>query len=169
MQMSSEIEELIENEWYIVRYSGEIPEIAYNSAVYFLTGSAKGPGITLTAEQVETLKQAAVARYKEIVLRDLDHANIGKSIYRGVSRSICNYHRFHRFCERQHLDPSDVRICAAAALRNFLEAECWLTGTADAQSAINCTFAELRNYAAELGIAFDPVFAGLRTICRKEE
>ena len=91
----------IENEWYIVRYSGETPEIAYNSAIYYLSRAQDGPRICLDEEQIELLKKAAVDRYAEIVLRDLQHDNCTKSIYRGIGRSIINYRRFCMFCERQ--------------------------------------------------------------------
>lgn len=48
-----------EDEWYIVRYSGEIPEIAFNSAIHYLTRAQDGPHLTLSEEQNHLLKKAA--------------------------------------------------------------------------------------------------------------
>ena len=130
--------EVIENEWFIVRYSGETPEIAYNSAIYYLSRAQDGPRINLDEKQVKTLKEAAVERYLEIVLRDLQHANCSKSIYRGIARSIVNYHRFCMFCERQQLEVDRVKSLAAAALAVFIETEIEELQRIDRPSIINC-------------------------------
>ncbi|GAB6190981.1 hypothetical protein [Desulfocastanea catecholica] len=144
--------EAIENEWYIVRYSGEIPEIAYNSAIYQLTRAQDGPHLDLKEEQIERLKKAAVDRYTEIVLRDLQHANSSKAIYRGIARSIINYRRFCMFCSRQHLQPGGVRNLTAEALLLFLETEIDRLHRGNRPSIINCSYQELQNFAFELGI-----------------
>lgn len=169
MKSSTEdIKELLENEWYVVRYSGEVPEIAYNSAIYFLTRSAKGPKLRLTKEQEMELKLAAVQRYREIVIRDLQLSNLEKPIYRGIARSICNYQRFCNFCSRQAIDPGDVKMTAADALRLFLE------GIADGlqkstwTTELNCTFDELSDYAEELQVEFLEKFLPIRRFCTGE-
>lgn len=163
--MSSEIDELLENEWYIVRHSGETPEIAYHSALYFLTRSKQGPGLTLTTEQIGDLQNAAMDRYREIVLRDLDHTNVDTSIYRGVARSICNYRRFCTFCKRQHLDPSEVHHLAADALKRFLSLECKRYRPGTVSQSLNCTFEELRGFAKQLEVEFCTEFFALRSVC----
>jgi hypothetical protein len=150
--MSDDLTEEIENEWYIVRYSGETPEIAYNSAIYYLSRSHDGPHICLNIKQVESLKKAAIDRYAEIVLRDLQHANCTKPIYRGIGRSIINYRRFCMFCARQDLEVDRVRNQAAVALQVFLETEIELLQSQNRPSIINCTFEELQGYAVELGV-----------------
>jgi len=144
--------EAIENEWYIVRYSGETPEIAYNSAIYQLTRAQDGPHLVLAEEQVEHLKKAAVDRYTEIILRDLQHANSSKTIYRGVARSIINYRRFCLFCSRQHLQVGSVRSLAAEALLFFVETEIYRLHSGDRPAIINCSYQELQNFALELGV-----------------
>lgn len=146
--------EAIENEWYIVRYSGETPEIAYNSAIYQLTQAQDGPHLVLEEEQVECLKKAAVDRYTEIVLRDLQHANSSKAIYRGIDRSIINYRRFCLFCSRQHLQADGVRSLAADALLLFVETEIDRLQSGNRPSIINCSYQELQNFALELGVEF---------------
>lgn len=150
--MSNDLTEVIENEWYIVRHSGETPEIAYNSAIYFLSRAQDGPRICLNEEQIQLLKQAAVDRYTEIVLRDLQHANCTKSIYRGIARSIINYQRYCVFCKRQQLEVARVRSQAAEALLKFIETELEQLQNVERLSIINCTYNELKRYALELGV-----------------
>lgn len=95
--MHQSTDELLENEWYIVRNSGEIPEIAFNSALYFLTKAQDGPQMDLTAKQLAWLKDGAVERFREIILRDLQHTNIEKTLYRGwpgrspITRGILHF------------------------------------------------------------------------------
>jgi hypothetical protein len=144
--------EAIENEWHIVRYSGETPEIAYHSAIYYLTRAKDGPHIGLDEKQIGLLKEAAVDRYREIVLRDLQHANCTKPIYRGIARSIINYRRFCMFCSRQQLEVAGVRSLAAQALLVFLETEMEQLQSENRPSIINCTYTELKSYAVLLGV-----------------
>lgn len=163
--MMSDPTETFENEWFIVRYSGETPEIAYNSAIYYLSRAKDGPRLQLDEKQVGLLKNAAVDRYREIVLRDLQHANCTKSIYRGVSRSIVNYQRFCKFCERQQLDPSVIRNNAAETLLKFLETEREQLQSTNRPTIINCTYEELQNYAVLLGVELEDRYAALEKYC----
>jgi len=145
----------VENEWHIVRHSGETPEIAYNSAIYYLTRAKDGPHLLLDEQQLVFLKEAAVERYLEIILRDLLHDNCGKSLYRGIERSIVNYHRFCTYCARQQL-PASV-MCyvqgeAARALALFLDTESKRLQNENALSVINCSYADLQKFAGELGV-----------------
>lgn len=163
--MSTDIDQLLENEWYIVRHSGEIPEIAYNSAIYFLTRAKDGPRLELSREQYGVLQEAALLRYTEIVLRDLQHSNMEKSIYRGVERSRVNFARFCNFCRRQQLDESSVRLQAAEALHLFLDTELQELRRTGRPSIINCSWGELENYCAELGVLFSAKYARLKPYC----
>ena len=99
--MSRPRQEVLEEEWLIVRHSGEIPEIALHSALYYLTDDPDGPRLQLSGEERESLQEAAATRYQEIIMRDLCFENRELSIYRGVRRAICNWHRFVAFCKRQ--------------------------------------------------------------------
>jgi len=160
-----DVDELVDNEWYIVRYSGEIPEIAYNSSIYFLTRATAGPLITLSESHLDRLKQAAVDRYEEIILRDLLHENVGKSIYRGVVRSICNYNRFTQFCRRQNLSPGAIRIMAGQVLSEFLQIESQLLASKNSTTVINCSFAELTSFAQALGTSFLSEYSLFEPLC----
>lgn len=157
--------ELIDNEWYIVRYSGEIPEIAYNSAIYFLTRASDGPQIILRELHLNHLQQAAIDRYEEIILRDLLHENVGKSIYRGVARSICNYDRFTQFCMRQNLDVEPVRSNAGRILSEYLRIEYERLTNTNYTSVLNCSFAELTSFAETLGVPFLSKYSLLNSFC----
>ena len=163
--MSDDLTEVIENEWFIVRHSGETPEIAYNSAIYYLSRAQDGPRINLDEKQVKTLKEAAVERYQEIVLRDLLHANCSKSIYRGIARSIVNYHRFCMFCKRQQLEVNRVKSQAADALAVFIETEIEELQKTDRPSVINCSCQELQRYALELGVELGERSEVLAKLC----
>jgi hypothetical protein len=164
--MTDELFEAIENEWHIVRHSGETPEIAYNSAIYYLTRAKGGPHIHLSDQHIIWLKEAAVERYTEIVLRDLQHFNSNKSIYRGIGRSIVNYHRFCVFCSRQQLQVEKVRDLAAEALLVFLETESARLHNTTKPSIINCTYEELVSYAALLELDLGGKYEALKGHCR---
>jgi hypothetical protein len=163
------IEELVEDEWYIVRYSGETPEIAYNSSIYFLQRAVDGPGLVLTKNQIEGLKPAAIQRYEEIVVRDMFHENVGKTIYRGIVRSICNYERFLTFCTRQNLESHVVKERAAAQYVTFLQRECLRVSAGNNVSVINCSYLELQKFADSLGVIFQPEYCLLKDHCQETD
>ena len=101
--MSRPRQELLEDEWLLVRHSGEIPEIALHSAFYYLTEDPNGPRLQLSVEEKHYLRDAAATRYQEIIQRDLCYENRELTVYRGVRRAIFNWHRFVVFCERQDI------------------------------------------------------------------
>ncbi len=107
--MSRPRQELLEDEWLLVRHSGEIPEIALHSAFYYLTEDLNGPRLRLSVEEMQYLREAAATRYQEIILRDLCYENRELTVYRGVRRAIFNWHRFVTFCERQDINCHNLR------------------------------------------------------------
>jgi hypothetical protein len=119
----------------------------------------------LDKEQVKWLKDAAVDRFREIVLRDMQHAHCDKPIYRGIARSIINYRRFCVFCKRQQLEVDEVRSQAAEALLVFLATELEQLQNVNRQSVINCTYKELQDYAVLLGVDFLPRYHELEKHC----
>lgn len=164
-KIDESVEELIDNEWYIVRHSGETPEIAYNSSIYFLERAADGPGVVLTKAQQDVLKKAASDRYEEIVLRDMYHDNTSKSIYRGIVRSICNYERFLNYCTRQNLEPLPIKQKAADLYSIFLQQEFLNISAGSKPSVINCTYTELEEFASALGVQFLPKYSLFEQHC----
>ncbi len=167
--MGDNLLETLEDEWCLVRHSGETPEIALHSAIYFLTRAKGGPRVDLGKDYLDSLQEAAIERFSEIVLRDLQHANIGTPIYRGLGRSIINYRRFCTFCERQKVDPSQVRKQAADALQKYLAAEIALAKSGKQPAVINCSYMELKKYSEELGVDPGEGFAAIAAFCLPEK
>ncbi|CAG37807.1 unknown protein [Desulfotalea psychrophila LSv54] len=137
--MEQSIAELYENEWYVVRHSGEIPEIALHSALYFLTRDKIGPQLELTEVQLKGLQDAALSRFREIILRDILSENIGTSAYRGLSRCMANYQRYLKFCQRQSLEVG-LREQVHRQLIVFLEEELRIVRGDYRSSSIDCSW-----------------------------
>lgn len=119
--MSRPRQELLENEWFVVRHSGEIPEIALHSALHYLTEDLNGPQLQLGIEELHSLQEAAATRYQEIIRRDLCYENHKLTIYRGIQRAIFNWHRFVAFCERQDTACRTLHKPEIAVCRSFQE------------------------------------------------
>lgn len=163
--MSSRVDEHLDNEWFVVRHSGETPEIALYAARHYLTEADDGPKLTLSGEQWALLQEAAGERYREIVLRDLQVENRDKTIYRGVKRSIVNYQRFECFCHRHNLDARSFGKEVAAALLFFLAAESVDVAKGARSSCINCSYGELNAFARKIGLVEDCLPRHIREIC----
>ncbi len=163
--MDSSLAQLLEDEWYLVRHSGETPEIALHSALYFLTRAKDGPHAVLSSEQVNMLLAAATTRFTEIILRDLLHANHGKTMYRGINRSMINYKRFSVFCRRQNVNPDCVRCQAAEAFRDFLSLECEEVSRGNRGTIVNCTYAEVTEFARLLQVDLVAECPDLAVLC----
>lgn len=149
----NEVNEFLEDEWFVVRHSGEMPEVAYHSALYFLTRDEDGPRLALGENERMVLKEAAAERYREIVLRDLQPENRGSATYRGVQRSIHNFRRFKQFCVREQLDMGAFVEEVSASLLAFLEQEAKERAEGLHSSAVNCSLEELKEFVGELGLA----------------
>lgn len=158
-------EALIEEEWYHVRHSGEIPEIALHASIHYLTEDGDGPRIKLTPADMARLHDAAGRRYREIILRDITPANRDETIYRGVLRTISNWRRYKRFCKRHSLSTEGVRDDLAPRLLAFLRREIDDVEAGVRSSCINCTFEDLTSLAVELEISLAPLEQSLRPLC----
>lgn len=158
--------EHIENEWYVVRHSGEIPEIALNSSFYFLTRDKRGPQIVLSEDELHYLKNAAVERFREIIHRDIVFDNREKSIYRGIKRSIANWYRFESFCRRQNISPTALKQETAGQLVSFLSIVSKNLDTCN--FSLNCSSDELATFVARLGLEKDKVPEKCSLLCVEE-
>lgn len=161
------LEEQLEDEWYMVRHSGEIPEIALNASFYYLCQDKRGPQLTLTKEQRLQLKYAARDRFREIVLRDLIPENRDKTIYRGTERAIANWQRYVDFCGRQDLRVGEFRDQVAEQFRTFMAAEQQAATGCDCPSGINCSLDDLIQFAHSLGINDSDFHTLLTMSCQK--
>ena len=161
-----DIDALIEDELLMLRHSGEIPEIALHHSIHFLLNDPEGPRLkTIPEDALGRLKQAVYDRYRVIVLRDLKPANRDLSIYRGPVRSIMNFSRMERFCNLESFDIGPVREEAARLLENFLSQELDDVKSGRRKSVMNCTFAELTDFALKLGLSPQDLPPGLEDIC----
>ena len=163
-------EEILEDELLIVRHSGEIPEIAYQATLHYLTDDPEGPELSLTKEEVLALQDAALARAREIVLRDLDPDNRDLTIYRGIKRSIYNWQRLLDFLQRLDRSEPDFATVVRDELLAFLHKEVDDVTSGRRGSSVNCSAEELEAFAVELGCASAALPEGWRLLCagRKE-
>ena len=143
-------QELLDNEWHAVRDSGEIPEVAYHSSLYYLTTDENGPRLQLSDEEIDRLLDAARCRYRDIILRDMTPENRGKSFYRGLKRSMENWRRFTVFHERYKVELLSLQQEAASALQAFLAVE--VAEGIFPSASLNCSLQELFAFARELGL-----------------
>ncbi len=143
--------DLLEDEWLIVRNSGEIPEITYHASLYYLEKDPLGPGLDLGSAQKQHLKEAAVERYQEIILRDIQSENFSKTIYRGVKRTIYNWHRYEAFCARQELECQQFRETISTALLLFIDQGIEAAGKSLPEQFLNCRVDELQKFMKDLG------------------
>ena len=155
----------IEEETFIVRHSGEIPEVIYHGSLYYLTEDPTGPGIELALEDTKPLSQAVVERYREIVLRDLEPANRDKGLYRGLARCVVNWQRLEKFCAREKMDFQVIQNEAAMALKEFLNNEIDDVSNGNRSSCINCSAKEIEILVNSLGISVVDLPEGWQELC----
>jgi hypothetical protein len=156
---------ILEEETFILRDSGEIPEIAFHSTLHYLTEDEEGPEMVLSGDELKLLQDAALFRYREIVLRDLDPANRDLSIYRGVCRTIYNWQRMQDFCKRIGRDASSFKNTAGQALVDFLIQELTDVKNGSRISSTNCSVQQLLDLAAMLDISADSLPDGWQNLC----
>ena len=162
---TSDRKALLEEELIIVRNSGEIPEIALHTSLYFLTEDREGPRLRLREDELQLLHQAALARAREIVLRDLDPRNRDLAIYRGVARSRINWQRLQQFCSRVNRHCPGFRETVAQALLAFLDNEVREVRAGMRVSSVNCCASDLEAYCRELSLELSSLPAGWAALC----
>ncbi len=163
-----EREDLLADEWLIVRHSGEIPEITFHSSLHYLCKEGEGPQLFLNEEEVGQLQDAAVQRYQEIILRDIDVRIFHKTIYRGARRTLYNWERCRDFALRQSIDCTHVQKTAAQALMVFLEQGVVAAGKTLPQVFINCSTKQIHELAAELGLDPEQLPVDINRFCLSE-
>jgi len=155
----------LEEEWILVRNSGEIPEVALHASFHYLSEDADGPGLVLTEEEKGGLHQAALARYEEIILRDLDPANRDLSLFRGIRRANHNWYRYSRFCEQIGHNYAVFIQQAAQSLRTYLEREVTEVTSGKRSPSVNCNREVLLTFALALGGAPETMPEGWERVC----
>ena len=161
----TEMQHLIEEEVFAIRQSGEMPEVALHTALYYLQEDPEGPRVTISPENLRLLKDAVEKRYQRILMRDLNPRYRGRSIYRGLDRAIANWQRLVRFCERENRAIDEHRRDAAAALLAFLTIETAEVTAGQKESCINCSATALEAFAETVGLASSQLPDGWGKLC----
>lgn len=169
MVMSIHRTTVLADEWLLVRHSGEIPEIAFHSSLYYLMEAQDGPHLQLSREEIDFLQEAAISRYQEIILRDLRYENRMLGMYRGLQRAIFNWNRFMAFNSRQNKSfCHSFRMTTAQALLDLLHAIREKDGSDDDNGlslVFNCSSDELALFAHELGLTTTQIHTEISLLC----
>ncbi len=139
--------------------------MALYSSIHYLTKDSEGPNLELEEKEHLLLNDAALKRYREIIMRDILPENRDTSIYRGILRSICNWRRFKRFCERHDSDPAPIREEVREQLILFLADEVEQVRKGSRSSSINCSFEELSSFTIELDVPLSEWCDDLKKLC----
>ena len=157
---------IVEDELFLLRDSGELPEVAYHSSLYYLTEDQEGPGLVLSESEQRLLQEAAIERCQQIVLRDLMPGNRDLSLYRGPGRSIANWQRYCIFCQRTGRRVDDeFRADVARALTRFIRQEITEVGKGQRTSSVNCASEELRIFAEQVGVCTESLAKEWQALC----
>ncbi len=156
---------MLEEEAFYILHSGEIPEVALHSSLYYLAQDPEGPGISLEKEELYSLKESVVKRYREIILRDLAPMNRDKSLYRGVARCIANWQRLSKFCSQENWQIEGIRAEVGAALVLFVKQELADVKEKRRRSCVNCNINEIQNLIDDLQVSVETLPNGWQAIC----
>lgn len=147
---------LLEDEAMIIKESGgEIPEVVYYNALYYLMEDPTGPRLNLEDKDLKPLKEAVRERYKLIILRDLEPDNRDKPIYRGLRRAIINWGRLKAWVKKSNLSLVDLKLEIARHLASFLDQICKESSDKIDKRALNCKGEDLLNFIKELGLPLE--------------
>ena len=160
---------IIQEELLIIRDSGEIPEIAFHSTLEYLTHDPDGPAMVLTEEELSALHEAVVARYREIICRDLTADNRCLSLFRGVERARVNWIRLQKFCKRVKIDSGEYRKAVAQALIGFITLECNEKRAGQPSQSFNCSPAHLCDFITALHIPLQELPPDWQGLCASAE
>ena len=152
-------------EVFVVKHSGEIPEVTLHESLYYLTEDSEGPCLSLNSNDLIPLKLAVVRRYREIIARDLNPENRDKRIYRGLERCSVNWKRLLKFCTREKLDFLETQAEVAELLQEFLQQETADVLSGNRSSCVNCSQAEIEELAISLGLSTDELPEGWQGLC----
>jgi hypothetical protein len=163
----TDLRSLIEEEVFAIGHSGEMPEVALHTSLYYLQEDPEGPRLTVTPEDIQPLKDAVEKRYKRIVMRDLNPRYRDQSIYRGLARAMANWQRLVRFCIHEKCDVAIHRQEVATALVGYLTTETADVASGRRSSSVNCSATELAAFIETLGIVPSRLPDGWQLVCPK--
>jgi hypothetical protein len=165
--LTDERELILEEEWLIVRDSGEIPEVALHSSLDYLCNDPEGPGFLLSNEELTGLYCAVQERYLEIILRDLSPSNRTLPLYRGVKRAIINWKRLINFCRRVQLEHTSFVKPVSDAFLELVAVECSEQKNGKPRaSGFNCTVDDVAGFLDSIDIVSSELPVGWIHLCR---
>lgn len=167
--INEERELIIQEELLIIRDSGEIPEIVFHSTLEYLTQDAEGPAMLLTEEELSALHDAVIARYLEIICRDLTADNRSLSLFRGVERARVNWTRLYNFCKRVQVESDQYRTFVAQTLIAFMTLECNEKQVGQPSRAFNCSPAHFCEFITALHIPLKQLPQDWQGLCSPAE
>lgn len=145
----------IRDEVELIETSGEMPEVSYYESISYLTQKEEGPQLTLTPSDIKDLEHAVCKRYNNIILRDLDYANRGNDIFRGMKRAIINYARMKKYQNAKKKSSAGWREDIGHALSDYIRREASDISKGRRYTTINCIRKDLEQFAKELGADID--------------
>ncbi|MBM9537203.1 hypothetical protein [Desulfobulbus alkaliphilus] len=165
--IGSEREYILEEEYLLIRHSGEIPEVALHASLYYLCEDEEGPGFILSAEELQPLQDAVLERYREIILRDLDVENRDLSLFRGINRAMCNWRRFILFCDRIGVPYGEFQQEAGRALLTYFRREVADVRAGGRTSSVNCSVSSVQDFIDALDIDPRSLPVGWASLCEQ--
>ncbi|RJX36578.1 MAG: hypothetical protein C4525_00495 [Desulfarculus sp.] len=136
----------------MVETAGEMPEVALAESLHHLGHGVTGP-------ELDCLRAAAVRAYLKIIERDLDPANLGLSLFRGLERAADNLERLAGFLRRLGWPPPAERWQSLVPrLERYLAAE--QAALEAGRPYASASPGQVRDVAAALGLDLAP-WAGL--------
>jgi hypothetical protein len=146
---------ILSEEAFLILHSGEVPEVAYYGSIHYLTEDPEGPLLNIEQRDIISLEEAAVQRYRTIILRDLTPENRDRSIYRGLKRCAANWKRLVNFSDKISIDISSIRKEVIDALKDFLSQEIMDVSSGKRKTCINCSYSVLTEFTYGLGLSRD--------------
>lgn len=135
--------ERLEDEAFLIETSGEMPEVALQESLGQL-----GP---LEEAELDCLRAAAARAYLRLIRRDLDHAAVGLSHFRGLRRVGENLERLRRYLAKLgwEMPPTLLRELGES-LAAYLRAE--ERALAQGRAYASASPEQARALLAELGV-----------------
>ena len=163
--MTDHKKNILSEEALLILHSGEIPEVAYHGSIYYLTEDPEGPLLNIEPQDLISLEEAVVQRYRTIILRDLIPGNRDRSIYRGLKRCAANWRRLVNFADKRSIDIFSIHKEVIDALKDFLNQEIMDVSSGRRETCINCSYSILTEFVYGLGLSRDDLPERVEMLC----
>jgi hypothetical protein len=158
--------EILADEKLIIRDGGEIPEVTLHSSIFYLTKDPNGPNISLTEDDINSLKTAVIFCYHRIIIRDLSLENRDKGLYRGLERCRLNWQRLVKFCLSEQLDFGREKGDINRELKKFMANEVKEVKQGLRRSSVNCSKQALQEFCKQLDLDSADLPENWQDVCK---